>query len=410
MRTVGIPQSFLMPWKRTFSLPAIMFGLIILSYLTLVTSTDLPYDSSWYGTTPHPSTHPYFRSVTDFGAKGDGISDDTLSIQAAINHNRGAHHALSPAIVYFPPGEYLVSDTIITYMYTELRGCSTIRPTLRLAPSSPGFQNTSALRPVIASNAGYDRNLSVPFEWWDNSLMSNYMFYMHIHQINVDRGPGNPGAVGIYWCVAQQTSLRDLSIAVGGGYSGIDICQIPNYDPQPGGGSGGGGTIEDISISGGEYAVRGMASQWTFRGLDFTNQNTATLFLVGFLWLFAFVDVRAAHTPLFLGTSELGDRHSTSISLIDVTLTNITGPSAIILDRAGVPLFLQNLTLIGGGGSPLPSFLVANTSLPFPEGTLTPWLTTPPLPPPPPHQPSTWSVGLGGTVGVTMSLGTLLVG
>ena len=42
-------------------------------------------------------------SVKDFGAVGDGVADDTVAIQAAVNAGRA---------IYFPAGTYLVSDTI----------------------------------------------------------------------------------------------------------------------------------------------------------------------------------------------------------------------------------------------------------------------------------------------------------
>lgn len=44
-------------------------------------------------------------NVKWFGAKGDGVTDDTAAIQAAINAAQG--------IVYFPPGIYVISQTIV---------------------------------------------------------------------------------------------------------------------------------------------------------------------------------------------------------------------------------------------------------------------------------------------------------
>lgn len=46
-------------------------------------------------------------NVLDYGARGDGISDDTAEIQAAIN----AAHAAGGGIVYIPAGTYIVSGT-----------------------------------------------------------------------------------------------------------------------------------------------------------------------------------------------------------------------------------------------------------------------------------------------------------
>ncbi len=55
-----------------------------------------------------------------YGAAGDGIADDTAEIQAAI-----AAAAVAPgygATVYFPPGVYLISATLVTADYVRLRG------------------------------------------------------------------------------------------------------------------------------------------------------------------------------------------------------------------------------------------------------------------------------------------------
>lgn len=49
-------------------------------------------------------------NVKDFGATGDGLTDDAAAIQAAVTacHNDGG------GIVRFPVGDYLVETTIAT--------------------------------------------------------------------------------------------------------------------------------------------------------------------------------------------------------------------------------------------------------------------------------------------------------
>jgi hypothetical protein len=65
-------------------------------------------------------------SVKDYGATGDGTTDDTAAIQAAINASyqfSGTFPGLSKGKIYFPPGVYLISSTLnassIGAMYGE---------------------------------------------------------------------------------------------------------------------------------------------------------------------------------------------------------------------------------------------------------------------------------------------------
>lgn len=53
-------------------------------------------------------------SVKDFGAVGDGVTDDTTAIQAAITYGQSlvTSSYLSGASIFFPAGEYLISNTL----------------------------------------------------------------------------------------------------------------------------------------------------------------------------------------------------------------------------------------------------------------------------------------------------------
>ncbi|KAJ7702296.1 pectate lyase superfamily protein-domain-containing protein [Mycena rosella] len=90
---------------------------------------------------PNPSTYQVFRNVMDFGAKGDGVTDDTAAINAAItagNRCGGGScpsSTTTPAVVFFPRGTYLVSHSIVAYYYTQLIGDAKSPPTLLAAAS-----------------------------------------------------------------------------------------------------------------------------------------------------------------------------------------------------------------------------------------------------------------------------------
>mgnify|MGYP001060654449 CR=1 FL=1 len=52
-----------------------------------------------------------FINIKDYGAKGDGVTDDTAIIQGAVN----AIMLAGGGTIYFPAGEYLISGTIYTH-------------------------------------------------------------------------------------------------------------------------------------------------------------------------------------------------------------------------------------------------------------------------------------------------------
>lgn len=68
-----------------------------------------------------------FRNVKDYGAKGDGRTDDTAAINKAISDGGRCGSACGsstvlPAVVYFPQGTYLVSSSVIQYYNTQFLG------------------------------------------------------------------------------------------------------------------------------------------------------------------------------------------------------------------------------------------------------------------------------------------------
>lgn len=75
-------------------------------------------------------------NVRNFGAKGNGVSDDTKAIQAAID---AAQLLRAAAVVFFPPGSYLVSDTLrITAHRLSLIGSGRQTTQIRFTPRENG--------------------------------------------------------------------------------------------------------------------------------------------------------------------------------------------------------------------------------------------------------------------------------
>jgi hypothetical protein len=87
-------------------------------------------------------------SVKDFGAVGDGVTDDTAAIQAAINSvshttwqgSTAAMYTKGGGTVYFPPGRYRITQTLLVGQHCRLLGVATNGYYL---PSSSSFNGSS---------------------------------------------------------------------------------------------------------------------------------------------------------------------------------------------------------------------------------------------------------------------------
>lgn len=159
------------------------------------------------GTVPFgaDSTYSIYRNVKDFGAVGDGTTDDTDAINRAISDGSrcGGGDAgecqsstVHPAIVYFPAGTYLVSKPVIQYYYTQLVGDATAPPTIK---ASAGFTGMA----VIDADPYEDDGTS----WWVNQ--NNFFRQVRNFVIDITAQPISSGAC-IHWQVAQATSLQNI--------------------------------------------------------------------------------------------------------------------------------------------------------------------------------------------------------
>lgn len=84
-------------------------GKLPVPYKTVKSFNDSTRNWDWLATHFRNYTHlsTIFVNVKDYGAKGDGATDDTAAINLAISDSSEG------SVIYFPPGEYLISAPIV---------------------------------------------------------------------------------------------------------------------------------------------------------------------------------------------------------------------------------------------------------------------------------------------------------
>ncbi|KAI4249362.1 MAG: hypothetical protein LQ352_005683 [Teloschistes flavicans] len=214
------------------------------------------------------SNFQIFRNVKDFGAKGDGTTDDTAAINSAISTGnrcgKGCDSStVTPALVYFPPGTYLVSKPLIQFYYTQFVGDAVQLPTIKAAPSFKGM--------AVIDSDPYDNTGA---NWYTNQ--NNFFRQVRNFVIDLTAMPPTAGA-GIHWQVAQATSLENIR---------FEMVQGGDNNKQQGifMDNGSGGFMSDLIFNGGNYGAFFGNQQFTTRNLTFNHCNTAVFMNWNWVW------------------------------------------------------------------------------------------------------------------------------
>jgi Pectate lyase superfamily protein len=165
-------------------------------------------------------------NVKDYGAKGDGVTDDTAAINAAIyastpSANTGNYWGQA-VIVYFPSGTYIISSPLIKqegsggYTYgMVLIGQAMRTTTIKLANSASGFGDPSTPKgmifPTSDPNYGYSPSPGNGNDAYQNT----------IQDLTIDIGTGNPGAIGIDYLCNNLGAIRNVTVQAPSGSIGV---------------------------------------------------------------------------------------------------------------------------------------------------------------------------------------------
>jgi hypothetical protein len=218
-----------------------------------------------------------------FGAKGDGVTDDTAALIKAYDFvlaqmdkyewtPAGPESPLTEYILYLPNGTYLVSDTIIysgpwrSYPGSKKKSGKTFerlvhirffgqerdKTIIRLKDRCPGFDQGA--RPVVC---------------FGKADLNNAVAYNAFRNLTIHTGSGNPAAIGLDFCGANNSGIHNVSVVSGDGrgIAGIDIRIAPTM-----------GFHDDITVEGFDYGIRMTPYHMThncFEHATFKGQNQA---------------------------------------------------------------------------------------------------------------------------------------
>ncbi|MCJ1391404.1 hypothetical protein MMC18_004268 [Xylographa bjoerkii] len=280
-------------------------------------------------------TYQVFRNVKDFGAQGDGVTDDTVAIQLAMTTgNRCApgvceSSTLTPAIVYFPAGTYVISSSIIDYYFTQIIGNPNCPPTLKATPGFTGFGLIDGDQYQAGGVLGFG---------------ATNIFYRQVRNLIFDMTaiPSTSAATGIHWPTAQATSLQNIvflmSDAPGTQHQGLFIE------------SGSAGFMTDLVFYGGLVAANIGNQQYTMRNFTIYNAVTGVNMLFDWGWTFKSFNIQNCSIGLDMTSGGPTAQNVGSITFFDSSISNTPVGFNIAHNNASLPptagsVILENVRL-----------------------------------------------------------------
>lgn len=268
-----------------------------------------------------PLPEGVLTNIRDLGAVGDGITDDTAAIQAALDEGRRVDGELSefvlldtPLGLYFPPGDYLITEPLVWHgCCVTIQGAGTEETRLLVADAAPAFGDSDNPAPVLTTEDG------------------NESFRQHVRDLTINTGSSNPAAIGLDFIANNTASVDNVHIISGDG-AGLVGLDMSREWPGP-------LLVQDLTVDGFDVGIYTRHNEYgpTFERITLANQNQ-----VGFLNEGNVVAIRGLNSSNSVPVlSTIG-----SAIIIDGELVGGDDDAAAVINEDG-ELYLRNVTSTG---------------------------------------------------------------
>ena len=214
-------------------------------------------------------TRPDDRLAVTVRAAGDGRTDDTAAIQAAID---AAAKSGAGGIVWLPSGRYRITHSLFIRPAVRVFGVGPTRPVLLLADHTPGFDKGVVNMVIFTGDDQYAVGpVPVPVPTALPSTppvrdANSATFYSALSNVDFEIGAGNPAAACVRMRIAQHAFISHIDFRLGSGFAGV-------YQA--------GNIAEDLHFHGGRYGVvtEKTSPAWQFTLIDssFDGQSAAAI-------------------------------------------------------------------------------------------------------------------------------------
>jgi hypothetical protein len=263
------------------------------------------------------------------GLHGDGVADDTDTIQAAINK---VQETTGQGIVFVPEGRYRLSKTVFLWPGIRLIGWGAHRPVFALGKNTPGYQQGMGY--MLMFTGGRPRNNAAPVRQGRpqrpiegvvplNPAIPDAnpgTFYSAISNIDFDIEEGNPVAVGIRFHAAQHCYLAHMDFHIGSGLAALHDV---------------GNEAEDLHFYGGQYGImtRKPSPGWQFTLLDATFEGQSQAAIKEHEAGLTLIRAHISKTPTAIS---IDPNYSEELWVKDSRFEDISGPAVIVSNENGL--------------------------------------------------------------------------